>query len=230
MVSVETGDFRNVAQLSLPQLTRVSGDITLNDNNVSQLQMDQVELVKGTLTMANNANLVSASFQHLSKIGGAFSIGNNPQLAAIDGFPALNEVDGTVDIAGSFDSYALPALQDVRGGMRLQTTSSKLQCDDLERKMKSDNVVKGTTWSCGSNMDESQLQPTLGQEGADGASAGNRFPGAKGLANENGGKKGTIGGASGESGATSGTAGALAPTMAASWALLLAGGAAMFGF
>jgi hypothetical protein len=216
--------------LSLPQLTRVSGDITFNDNNVSQLQIDQVELVKGTLTMANNANLVSASFQHLAKIGGAFSIGNNPQLASIDGFPALNEVDGTVDIAGSFDSYALPALQDVRGGMRLQTTSSKLQCDDLELKMKSGNVVKGTTWSCGANMDESQLQPTLGQGGTDDSSTGNRFPGAKGLANENGGKKGTIGGASGENGATSGTAGALAPTMAASWALLLAGGAALFGF
>ncbi|KAI8328748.1 hypothetical protein BC941DRAFT_488353, partial [Chlamydoabsidia padenii] len=218
LVSVETMDFRNVAQLSLPQLTHVSGDATFHGNNFDQLHIDQIELVKGTLTITNNERLVTASLQHLAKVGGAFSIGNNPQLVTIDGFPALNEVDGTIDIAGNFETYALPGLQDVRGGMRLQTTSSKIQCDELERKMKAENVVKGTTWSCSSSMDESQLEPTLGQEGSV------RFPGTKGLANENGGQKGTI--EDNNAKEMNGANGGLVPA----WGILVAGCIAALGF
>ncbi|KAI8096310.1 uncharacterized protein BX664DRAFT_370034, partial [Halteromyces radiatus] len=164
LTSIEAGDFRNLAQLSMPKLTRVAGDITFHDNEFTSLQLDQIDMVKGTLTIANNNKLTQTSFQHLIRVGGAFSIGNNTQLSSVEGFPSLNEVDGTIDIAGNIDTYALPVLQDVRGGMRLQTTSGKLQCQELERKMKGENVVKGNTWSCGSGMQESQMQPTLGQD------------------------------------------------------------------
>ncbi|CAO3588977.1 unnamed protein product [Absidia cylindrospora] len=225
LVSVEAGDFRNVAQLTLPQLTRVTGDITFHENDFTQLQLDLVEQIKGTLTIANNDKLTSTSFQHLVKVGGAFSVGNNTQLTSIDGFPALNEVDGTVDIAGNFESYALPVLQDVRGGMRLQTTSEKLQCGELEKKLKADNVVKGTTWSCGSSMQESQLQPTLGQDGSATGGGGTGFGnglggGTKGLANENG-KGGSI------HHTEENVALNLNP---ATWALVATAAAAVFGF
>ncbi|KAI8343213.1 hypothetical protein BC941DRAFT_465379 [Chlamydoabsidia padenii] len=231
LMSMQTGDFRHVAQLNLPMLNRVTGDIMFHENGFSQLQVDQLESVKGSLTIANNNQLTMTSFQHLGKVGGAFSIGNNTQLAAIDGFPALTEVDGTVDIAGNVEKYALPVLEDVRGGMRLQTTSSKILCSDLEKKMKTENVVKGTTWSCDASLAESQLQPTLGQDspapanidmmggGSPSSSSPIGFSGTKGLANDKGKQKAVDGE----------TNNALGLNPAMGWALLATGCAAMFG-
>lgn len=232
-MSMQTGDFRHVAQLDLSALNRVTGDIMFHENNFSQLQLDQLESIKGSLTIANNNQLTLTSFHHLGKVGGAFSVGNNTLLTAIDGFPSLAEVDGTIDIAGNLESYALPALEDVRGGMRLQTTSSKLACSDLEKKMKGDgkNVVKGETFSCGASLAENQLQPTLGQDspapaggfnmvGAPGSGTSGSFSGAKGFANEKG-KQGAVGGE------VTNLALDLSPAMG--WALLATGSAVMFG-
>lgn len=151
--------------MSLPKLSRVNGDITFNNNGFQDLSLDELQSIKGTLTLANNNQLQQTSFKQLSKVGGAFAIGNNTQLAKVEGFPTLQEIDGTVDVAGSFDSYAFPVLKDVRGGMRLQTTSNQLQCNEIEKKLKSENVVKGNTWSCSSNMQASDMVPTLGQNG-----------------------------------------------------------------
>ncbi|CAO3593692.1 unnamed protein product [Absidia cylindrospora] len=167
LTSIQTGEFRNVAHLAMPQLQTVHGDLTFHNNEWAELVLDGLTRVGGTLTLASNDLLVSASFAHLNKVGGALAIGNNRQLMAIDGFPQLTEIDGTVDLAGHFDTYTMPALTDVRGGMRLQTTSNKLQCTDLERQLKKSDdlsIVKGQEFSCGSNMDDSQLAPTLGQE------------------------------------------------------------------
>ncbi|KAI9304264.1 hypothetical protein BJ944DRAFT_240709 [Cunninghamella echinulata] len=209
LTSVQTGDFRNVGKLSLPKLSRVNGDITFNDNYFGDLSLDQLQSVKGTLTMANNNLLQQTSFKQLMKVGGAFSIGNNTQLTKVEGFPTLQEVDGTVDVAGSFDSYAFPVLQDVRGGMRLQTTSNQLQCSEIEKKLKAEHVVKGDTWSCSSNMQASDMVPTLGQNGS----------GSGKSINGNGGNNGMNGGTS--------DAGMLIP---GSMALVLTGVTAYFGF
>lgn len=115
------------------------------------------------MTIANNNKLTELSFKNLTLINGALSIGNNTQLASIEGFPLLSEIHGMADLAGSFDTYGLPALQDVRGGMRLQTTSPKFGCSDIERKLKGENIVKGNTWSCSASMQESNMVPTVGQ-------------------------------------------------------------------
>ncbi|ORZ06223.1 hypothetical protein BCR42DRAFT_496391 [Absidia repens] len=187
LTSIQTGEFRNVARLAMPQLQTVQGDLTFHDNEWSDLVLDGLERVEGTLALANNDALVSASFAHLNKVGGALAIGNNKQLMAIDGFPQLTEIDGTVDLAGHFDTYTMPVLSDVRGGMRLQTTSNKLQCADLERHMKKSDdlsIVKGQEFSCGSNMDETQLEPTLGQEedtSSGGAGAAPNTDGPRGM-------------------------------------------------
>ncbi|CAO3646294.1 unnamed protein product [Cunninghamella blakesleeana] len=166
LTSMTTGDFRNVGKLSLPKLSRVNGDVTFNSNEFQELSLDELQSIKGTLTLSNNNQLQQTSFKQLAKVGGAFAIGNNTLLAKVDGFPTLQEVDGTVDVAGNFNSYSFPVLKDVRGGMRLQTTSNQLQCNEIEKKLKAENVVKGNTWSCSSNMQASDMVPTLGQNGA----------------------------------------------------------------
>lgn len=155
--------FLNVAQIDMPALTNIRSDISFHENDLTVLNLDKVELIGGTMTIANNNKLIETSFKNLVRIDGALSIGNNTHLASIDGFPKLAEVHGTVDLAGGFDIYNLPVLQDVRGGMRLQTSSSQLGCSEIERKLKGDNIVKGETWSCTASMQESNMVPTVGQ-------------------------------------------------------------------
>ncbi|GAN02944.1 GPI anchored cell surface ascospore wall assembly protein [Mucor ambiguus] len=163
LATLKLATFLNLAQIDMPALTTVKSDISFHENDLTVLNMDKVELIGGTMTIANNNKLTETSFKSLARIDGALSIGNNTQLTAIDGFPKLTEIHGTVDLAGGFNVYNLPVLQDVRGGMRLQTTSSQLGCPDIERKLKGENIVKGNTWSCTASMQESNMVPTVGQ-------------------------------------------------------------------
>ncbi|RCH80378.1 hypothetical protein CU098_003329, partial [Rhizopus stolonifer] len=163
LTSLNKAAFFNMDKLDLPALTQVRSDISFHENNFASLNMDAIEHIGGTVTIANNEKLTETSFKNLNRVVGALSIGNNTQLSAIDGFPKLTEIHGMVDLAGGFNSYSLPALQDVRGGMRLQTTSSQLGCSDIEHKMKGENIVKGNTWSCTASMQESNMVPTVGQ-------------------------------------------------------------------
>jgi hypothetical protein len=147
----------------MPGLTSVKDDISFHENEFASLNLDKLANIGGTMTVANNNKLTEMSFKNLTIITGALSIGNNSQLASVEGFPVLSEIHGMADLAGSFDIYHLPALQDVRGGMRLQTTSPKLGCSEIERKLKGENIVKGNTWSCSASMQESNMIPTVGQ-------------------------------------------------------------------
>ncbi|KAI8386818.1 hypothetical protein BD560DRAFT_321307, partial [Blakeslea trispora] len=160
---INKASFSNMDKLSLPALNQVRSDISIQENYFTSLNMDSVERIGGTVAIANNDKLTETSFKNLGQVTGALSIGNNTQLNAIDGFPKLSEVHGTIDLAGGFNTYSLPALQDVRGGMRLQTTSNQLTCSDIERKMKGENIVKGNAWSCTASMQESNMVPTVGQ-------------------------------------------------------------------
>lgn len=181
METLQKGTFLNLNQLDMPSLSIVKGDISFHENEFESLKLDKLTNVGGTMTVANNNKLTETSFKSLSLITGALSIGNNTQLQSIDGFPVLSEIHGTVDLAGNFGTYSLPALQDVRGGMRLQTTSNKLGCSEIERKLKGDNIVKGNTWSCSASMQESNMAPTVGQTGP--SSSNPNSPGSNNNAN-----------------------------------------------
>ncbi|OAC98479.1 hypothetical protein MUCCIDRAFT_130573, partial [Mucor lusitanicus CBS 277.49] len=128
LAALKMATFLNLAQIDMPALTNVKSDLSFHENELTVLNLDKVEMIGGTMTIANNNKLIETSFKSLARIDGALSIGNNTQLASIDGFPKLTEIHGTVDLAGGFNVYNLPVLQDVRGGMRLQTTSSQLGC------------------------------------------------------------------------------------------------------
>ncbi|CDS05179.1 hypothetical protein LRAMOSA07708 [Lichtheimia ramosa] len=172
LASVQDATFRNLAKINLSGLSHVQSDISFHQNGFSDLHIDNVEDIGGTLAIANNDHLTETSFKKLSLINGALSIGNNTQLQSISGFPSLNAIHGTVDLAGSFDKYEFPQLQDVRGGMRIQTTSSSFNCPELEQKFKKSSVVKGSIWGCKSNMDANNMDPTIGQGGGAGGAGG----------------------------------------------------------
>ncbi|KAL0082830.1 hypothetical protein J3Q64DRAFT_1836485 [Phycomyces blakesleeanus] len=201
LATLRSATFRNLAQLNLPVLTTVAADISFHQNEFTKLSLDGLEMIGGTMTLANNDRLTETSFKSLFKIGGALSIGNNTQLKAIDGFSKLSEVDGTIDLAGAFDLYAMPAIQDIRGGMRLQTSSSVFPCSELEKKLKGDNIVKGNTWNCASSLEESQMAPTLGQESS--PSAGQAKIGTGSTGNMGSSGSGSAGSSSSSSGSGS---------------------------
>ncbi|KAI7870660.1 hypothetical protein BDF14DRAFT_1873856 [Spinellus fusiger] len=201
LLSVRSATFRNLAHLTMPQLQRVTGELSFHQNDFDSLALDNLETIGGTVTLANNNRLVETSFKNLAQIGGALSVGNNTQLKTIDGFTKLARVDGTIDMAGAFDTYKLPSIQDVRGGMRVQTSSGTFPCSDLEKQMKTDNVVKGTIWNCASSMSESQMIPTLGQE-VDGVPGQSYSSGGSGSSSSGSSSSGS--GSSSSSGSSSG--------------------------
>ncbi|KAI9321689.1 hypothetical protein BX666DRAFT_1904710 [Dichotomocladium elegans] len=172
LLAVQSAEFRNLQSLNLDALQRINSDVSLHENYFTSLHLDSVQDIGGTLSVANNDKLVDVSFKKLSLITGALSIGNNSQIQVIDGFPALSSVHGTVDLAGSFSRYDLPSLQDVRGGMRIQTSSGQFPCMEVEKKFKDTSVVKGSIWGCKSNMDTSAMDPTIGQTDGSSSSGG----------------------------------------------------------
>jgi len=99
---------------------------------MQQLSVDGLKTLGGALIVVDNNQLNKISMNQLSIVGGTFSIGNNSNLVSVDGFPKLEQVRGSIDLSGGIDKVDIPALQDVRGGMRLQTTSSSFQCNNLE--------------------------------------------------------------------------------------------------
>ncbi|ORY94488.1 hypothetical protein BCR43DRAFT_476237 [Syncephalastrum racemosum] len=112
--NIRDGSFRNLAGISLSGLTKVAGDISFISNTFDSLEMSNITEIGGTLTISNNKKLGKLSVPELTRLGGALSVGDNTQLNLVDAFPHLEEVDGTVDLTGSFDEVQLPKLSDVR--------------------------------------------------------------------------------------------------------------------
>lgn len=69
--------------------------------------------VSGTLTVAGNNKLEKLSVPELQRLGGALLIANNTRLDAVEAFPKLEQVDGSVDLTGTFRLVDLPKLQNV---------------------------------------------------------------------------------------------------------------------
>ncbi|CAM0140047.1 protoplasts-secreted [Umbelopsis sp. WA50703] len=167
LTSIQSATFRNLNNINLPALTVSTQDISFNQNLAHDLKLDALISVGGSLIVVDNNELSNLTMSNLTTIGGAFAVGNNTKLLAIDGFPKLQEVKGTVDFAGAFDKANIPALKNVRGEMRLQTTSTVFKCNDI----KSSQVVNGGSLECKSNLAPNQIDSTFGQNGK-GASSG----------------------------------------------------------
>lgn len=173
MIELQAAEFRQVGSINMPSVSHVEGDLSFHDSDMTSLHLDNLERVGGTMVIANNNHITDMSFKKLELVGGALSIANNSQLTTIKGYPSLSAVHGTVDLAGGFDKYELPALQDVRGGMRIQTTNENFSCMDAEKTLKYGSVVKGTVWGCQSNMQEENMEPAVGQNDGSSTSSDN---------------------------------------------------------
>ncbi|KAG0171354.1 hypothetical protein DFQ30_001109 [Apophysomyces sp. BC1015] len=150
LLALNDGSFRNLAGIDFSSLSRISGDISFISNTFSSLSLPKLSDVAGTLTLSNNMQLSNLSMPQLRHLGGALSLGGNHHLEVVDAFPSLEEVDGTLDLTGSFDDIQLPHLNDVRGGLNVQTSSNRFLCDGMN-KLKS-GVIKGNSFICKSGV------------------------------------------------------------------------------
>ncbi|ORX42893.1 hypothetical protein DM01DRAFT_1296262 [Hesseltinella vesiculosa] len=109
---LDVGTFRNLAGVSLKGLTMVSGDISFVSNGFDKLSLPAMKRVVGTLTLSDNKKLKQLSVPELAFLGGALSVVSNLELTSIDAFPKLEEIDGSLDVAGAFHELRFPVLAD----------------------------------------------------------------------------------------------------------------------
>ena len=131
------------------RVQKVTGDLSFVSNSFSSLSLPNITQVSGTLTVSNNMQLQNLSVPVLQQLGGALSLANNTQLSEVD-VPKLQQVDGTVDVTGNFKKIDLSSLTDVRGGLNIQTSSSNFSCDDINQLQ--GGVTKGHEFTCKSNV------------------------------------------------------------------------------
>ncbi|KAI9027261.1 hypothetical protein CLU79DRAFT_741084 [Phycomyces nitens] len=165
LINMNQGSFRNVANVAFDNLEKISGDVFFISNSFSTLSLPKITGIEGTLTITDNSQLSTLSMPELTHLGGALSLGNNNHLTSVDAFPKLEEVDGTLDITGTFDEVMLPGLMDVRGGLNVQTSSSHFSCDGIS-KLKSE-VIKGNAYVCKSAVSK----PKSGMPGKGGSNS-----------------------------------------------------------
>ncbi|KAI8384879.1 uncharacterized protein BYT42DRAFT_563932 [Radiomyces spectabilis] len=144
--SVRSIVFRTVGTLNLSQLSKINGDVALIANSFDEFALSKLQSIDGTLTISNNKRLSKLSFPELTRLGGTLSITDNPELNTIDAFAKLQEVIGTLDVTGDFAELRLPDLNDVRGGLNVQTSSNKFSCQDMEKLR--NGVIKGNSYTC----------------------------------------------------------------------------------
>lgn len=145
---------RDAGSVSFPKLESVNGTIAFINNTFTDAAFPELTEVGGSFAFNSNSQLSNVSAVNLETIGGTFQLANNTKLTDIDGFPALTTVDGSVDFSGSFTNATLPALDDVRGGMNIQTTE-EFDCTEFDN-YKSDGVVKGNGYTCEGKLDEAK--------------------------------------------------------------------------
>ncbi|CAG8516423.1 1082_t:CDS:10, partial [Scutellospora calospora] len=138
---------KNAGSLAVSALSTISNNLVISENIFPSFTFQNLHSVAGTITIDSNQFLKSTNFPELQTVGSALVISNNPSLEIISGFPKLGQIGGSVDVTGSFSEFDVSKLDDIKGGINVQTTSERFKCDTID-KLKNDGVVKGDTVVC----------------------------------------------------------------------------------
>jgi hypothetical protein len=116
------------------------------DSSLTTISAPNLTTVGSSLSFVNCTSLTNTSFPELTEVGGTFLIANDTSLSVIGGFPNVQTVGGSIDWTGSFDNASLPAINDVRGGVNVQSSSDTFQCPFPQ--IQNNGVVKGKGFVC----------------------------------------------------------------------------------
>ena len=145
---------------------------------MSSISAPNLTMVGSSLSFVNCTSLTNMSFPQLTSIGGTFLIANNTQLSTIGGFDQVTTIGGSIDWTGSFNNASLPAINDVRGGVNVQSSSSTFQCPFPN--IQSNGVVKGKGFVCTGNV----ANPSSGVNGTNQTANSGSQPSGKSAANK----------------------------------------------
>ncbi|CAG8724020.1 9644_t:CDS:2, partial [Ambispora leptoticha] len=141
------GNFQDLASTSLPSLNKVTSGLSYTDNSFTTLSLPKLSEVGSTFTISSNPQLKATSFPELSHIGEDLIIKNNQNLATIDGFDKLHQVDGKAQISGDFSSTLFPSLEVVGRGLNVESSSSNIGCNGLDKLRGGDAKVNNVDCS-----------------------------------------------------------------------------------
>ncbi|KAJ1326404.1 hypothetical protein MN608_07851 [Microdochium nivale] len=121
----------NVTTFSAPSLKTVNGSMFFSSNYFTSVSFPNLtSLNEGTFSFVSNPQLANLTAPLLTTIGGGLVIANNTALGNVNGFSKLETVGGAIALRGSFESFGLPALDDVRGAVEITSTKDiKPSCD-----------------------------------------------------------------------------------------------------
>lgn len=123
--------FQYCASVYMPNLTYVNESLGFINNTLYNISVNNLEKIGGSLAISSNPHLVNASFESLTSIGGGFIIANNTLLNNVTGFDKLESVDGAIDFEGNFTSAELPKLDEVAGGVYVDS-DNYLNCSSFD--------------------------------------------------------------------------------------------------
>ncbi|KAJ5811066.1 hypothetical protein N7447_010582 [Penicillium robsamsonii] len=133
--------FQNISSVSLPSLEKLTGQLGFWGTKFQTFSAPNLTQT-GDLIFKDNTKLSNISMPVLKTVAGGFTIARDNKLSTIS-LPMLQRVNGAIDFSGTFNKLSLGALKDVEGSFNMQSTRGNFSCDDL-RKLKSDNVIKGS--------------------------------------------------------------------------------------
>lgn len=162
---------RDVSSASFSNLTNVNSSMGFVNNTFNGLAAPQVKNIGGSLAIVSNGKLSNVSFPKLEQIGGGFQIANNTNLKSILGFPKLKSVGGAIDFEGSFSSASLSNLDLVKGGVDVESDSSKFNCSSWD-ELHSNGDIHGDNYVCKGASTSVSVRLTGSQTTGGGGSAG----------------------------------------------------------
>jgi hypothetical protein len=171
---------QNVTTFSAPSLVKVNNSLQFDSNYFTEVSCANLTETGNALSLIGNSNVQNVSFPVLTKVGGGLDLLNNTVLEQIDGFPALEEVDGAITIKGIYTDVSLPRINVVQG---TSVFSSSGDISDSCRTFESSdmNNVWGGKLTCMSNNTASATDSSTTSTAGSGSSSSDDENAAAGL-------------------------------------------------
>lgn len=158
---------QDAANISFPKLEKVNNSLSFTNNTFQQAHFPKLKTA-GDFAMVSCIKLTNVSANALESVTGTFLLANNTKLEEVNQFKELADVAGSVDISGAITKVELPALDDVRGGLNVQSTE-ELDCDALNELEGS--AVKGE-YECKGKLEVAESTEGGASTQGDGSSSG----------------------------------------------------------
>ncbi|KAL2269149.1 hypothetical protein VTJ83DRAFT_3995 [Remersonia thermophila] len=146
----------NVTKFSVPSLKVVNGSARFDSNFFESFSAPNLtHTEKGDISFVGNAALNNLTFPRLTVIGGGLLVANNTALDEINAFSKLERVGGAIKLRGNFTEVEFPALNTVEGAVDISSTADiRDTCEELSKFAPANQGGDGTiagVFSCTAN-------------------------------------------------------------------------------